>query len=195
MMGLREILDNAKRIMDEKDKRREEVYAVAREIRRASTGAIRGLHKYDLKSVAKDLKEAKRLVDSLEESDKAFSFTQESLQEYAEAAVTYALLGKTPIPSPRKLRIPPEPYILGLADSIGEIRRFILDSIRKGEDSEVEYYLDLMDEIYHGIMAFDVPNAVLPIRRKQDISRMLLEKTRGEVTLALRQAALEKKMG
>ncbi len=194
-MGLREILDDAKRIMDEKDKRREEVYAVAREIRRVSTSAIRGLHKYDLKGVTRDLSAAKRLVDSLEESDKAFSFTQEALQEYAEAAVTYALLGKKPIPSPRKLSVPPEPYILGLADSIGEIRRFILDSIRKGEDAEVEYYLDLMDEIYHGIMAFDVPNAVLPIRRKQDISRTLLEKTRGEVTLALRQAALEKKMG
>ncbi len=194
-MSLRKILEDAKKIMDEKDRRREKVYAVAREIRRASTNSIRGLHKHDPKGVAKDLKVAKRLLDSLEETDKAFSFTQEALQEYAEAAITYALLGKKPVPSPRKLGIPPESYILGLADSIGEIRRFILDSIRKGEDAEVEYYLDLIDEIYHGIMAFDVPSAILPIRRKQDISRILLEKTRGEVTLALRQHALEKKMG
>lgn len=193
-MELNEIINKIKEELDEKDRRREEVFALAREIRRLSTKAIREIHKENYDETDALLREIRKIVSNLSEPDKSYTFIQEALQEYAEAALTRAFLKKAPPPAPEELDIPSEPYILGLADSIGELRRYILDEVRRDSLNEVEYYLDLMDELYHDIMALDYPGAVLPIRRKQDIARLLLEKTRGEVTLALKQAKLDKKL-
>lgn len=188
------ILGKIKDELDEKDRRREEVFALAREIRRASTKAIREIHSENFEAADKLLAKVKEMVISLNQSDRPFTFIQDALQEYAEASITYALLRKTTPPTPEKLGIPSEAYILGLADTIGEIRRHILDSMRRDRYDDLEEYLDVMDELYHEIMAFDYPNALLPIKRKQDIARVLLEKTRGEVTLTLKQIKLEKKL-
>lgn len=193
-MELNDIINKIKEELDEKDRRREEVFAMAREIRRLSTKAIREIHKENYDKTDALLVEIKKGVTNLSESDKSFTFLQEALQEYAEAALTRAFLKRTEMPSPSQLGIPSEPYILGLADSVGELRRYILDEMRKGRLEEVEHYLDLMDELYHDIMAFDYPSAILPIRRKQDIARLLLEKTRGEVTITLKQAKLYKRL-
>ncbi|NOZ76680.1 MAG: hypothetical protein GXO65_03195 [Euryarchaeota archaeon] len=125
-------------------------------------------------------------IGDLSRDDIGFSFLQEVIQEYCEAVIVYAFLRKEEVPSYQELGVPVEGYVLGLADSIGELRRHILDIIRRGETDDVEYYLDLMDEIAHGIMTLDYPAAILPIRRKQDVARILLEKTRGDVTLALK---------
>ncbi|MEE9611788.1 MAG: hypothetical protein V3W19_11075, partial [Desulfatiglandales bacterium] len=183
-MNLEDILNDIKDEMDKKDKRREEMYALCREIRRTSTKAIREVHREDIEKATKIFEEAKSLVSTLNESDINHNFVQESLQEYAEAALTIAFLNKEDLPSPKDIGATPGAYALGLADAIGEIRRYILDSIRKGEFSDLDYYIDLMDDIYYGIMALDYPTALLPIRRKQDMARILLEKTRGDVTMA-----------
>jgi translin len=193
-MDLNDILDKIKEELDEKDRRREEVFALAREIRRFSTRAIREVHNENYDSAEILLDDIKNMVSDIGESDKPFTFIQDALQEYAEASLTYAFLRKIPPPPPENLGIASEAYLLGLSDTIGEIRRHIFDEIRNDHYDEVEKYLDLMDELYHGIMAFDYPSAVLPIKRKQDIARLLLEKTRGEVTLVLKQMTLEKKL-
>ncbi|MEE8357958.1 MAG: hypothetical protein V3R82_00905 [Candidatus Hydrothermarchaeales archaeon] len=191
-MTLTNILSRIKEYLDEKDGRREEVFKTSREIRRMSTKAIRSIHKEDFK-IAKDLiNQAKKEVTLIKKEDNRYNFLDDSLQEYCEAVLTYAFIKKEKLLEPQELNVSPEAYVLGLADSIGELRRYILDSIRKDDFSEVEYFLDLMDEIYHEIAAFDYPTAVIPLRRKQDIARSILEKTRGEVTLALQQAELKK---
>lgn len=193
-MSLNAIIDGIKKELDEKDRRREEVFANAREIRRISTKAIREIHKENYDGAKTLIEDVKKMVSLLSGSDKGFNFLQEALQEYSEAVLTYSFLRKEAIPNPSELGIPSEAYVLGLADSIGELRRYILDAIRKDDFEEVEYFLDLMDEISHEILALDYPNAIIPIRRKQDIARVLLEKTRGEVTLALKQTKLGKKL-
>jgi translin len=193
-MDLSSILSKIKQELDEKDRRREEVFTVAREVRRLSTRAIREMHKGNFESAEGLLATVGETISGLDKSDLALTFIQDSLQEYAEAALTHTLLRKTHMPSPEELGIPSEAYILGLADTIGEIRRHILDEMRRDRYDDLEEYLDVMDELYHGIMAFDYPSAILPIRRKQDIARLLIDKTRGEVTIALKQAKLEKKL-
>ncbi len=193
-MTLNGIINEIKKELDEKDKRREEVFASAREIRRISTRAMREMHKENYEEARVLIQTSRVVVSKLNGEDMAFSFLQEALQEYSEAVLTYAFLKKERIPTPLELGIPSEAYVLGLADSIGELRRYILDVIRKDDFKEVEYFIDLMDEIFHEIMAFDYPSAIIPIRRKQDIARILLEKTRGEVTLVLKQTKLEKKL-
>lgn len=193
-MNLNGIINEIKKELDGKDKRREEVFASAREIRRISTKAMREIHKENYGEARALIQDSKTMVSKLSSEDMTFSFLQEALQEYSEAVLTYAFLKKEKIPTPLELGIPSEAYVLGLADSIGELRRYILDVIRKDDFKEVEYFIDLMDEIFHEIMAFDYPSAIIPIRRKQDVARILLEKTRGEVTLVLKQTKLEKKL-
>jgi translin len=193
-MELNEIINDIKKELDKKDRRREEVFLNAREIRRISTKAVREIHKENYDEAKALIDRVKECIADLSDADKSFPLLQDALQEYAEAALTWAFLKKAPPPSPGELGIPSGPFILGLADSIGEIRRYILDEMRKDNLDEVEYFLDLMDELYHDIIAFDYPNAILPIRRKQDIARLLLEKTRGDVTVTLKQAKLNKKL-
>ncbi len=188
------ILGRIKQELDEKDRRREKIFAAAREIRRSSTKAIREIHKENFTAAEELLAQVRKMVNGLGESDRGLTVIQDSLQEYAEASLTYAFLRKTSLPTPEELKIPSEAYILGLADTIGEIRRHILDEMRRDRYECLEEYLGIMDELYHGIMAFDYPSAVLPIRRKQDIARLLIDKTRGEVTLALKQARLVKRL-
>lgn len=191
-MTLNNILNQIKKHFDEKDSRREELFKLSREIRRVSTKAIRAIHKEDFQEAKALLDQARAQVFLINGEDKKFNFLVDSLQEYCEAVLTYAFIKKEKLLKPQELNVSPEAYVLGLSDSIGELRRFILDSMRKDDFSEVEYFLDLMDEIYHEIAAFDYPTAVIPIKRKQDIARSILEKTRGEVTLALKQAELKK---
>ncbi|MFQ5887294.1 MAG: hypothetical protein ACE5HY_01200 [Candidatus Hydrothermarchaeales archaeon] len=191
-MALNNVISKIKEHLDKKDSRREEVFKTSREVRRVSTKAIRAIHKENFKEAKDLLDQAKKEVSLLKKEDKEYNFLDDSLQEYCEAVLTYTFIKKEKLPKPPELNVSPEAYVLGLADSIGELRRYILDSMRKDDFTEVEYFLDLMDEIYHEIAAFDYPTAVIPIKRKQDIARSILEKTRGEVTLALKQAELKK---
>jgi translin len=123
-----------------------------------------------------------------------FKFMQESLQEYTEAVVVYSLMQKEDPPGFSELGIPPGYYALGLGDVVGELRKCILDAIRTEQYEEVDYFLELMEEISYEIISLDYPSAIVPIRRKQDAARVMLERTRGEVTVALNQAKLEKKI-
>jgi translin len=193
-MKLNGIIDKIKEELDRKDKRREEVFPVSREIRRFSTKAIREIHKKDEAKAKELIDKAAGLLSDLGPSDMSFKFMQESLQEYTEAVVVYALLRREDPPGFSELGIPPEYYALGLGDVVGELRKFILDAVRTERYQEVDYFLELMEEISYEIISLDYPSAIVPIRRKQDAARIMLERTRGEVTVALNQARLEKKI-
>jgi translin len=191
-MALNGIIERIKKELDQKDRRREEIFAKGREIRRLSTKAIMDIHRFKYAEAADLIKQAKDHVVDLSETDLRFSFLQEALQEYAEAVIVLALVKKEELPGPDEVGIPTEAYALGLADAIGELRRHILDLIRSDRFDEVEHFLDLMDEMSYGIKMLDYPSAILPIRRKQDVARMLQERTRGEVTMAQKLSRVEK---
>lgn len=193
-MKLSAVINQIKEELDKKDKRREEVFPNSREIRRLSTKAIREIHKKDFDRARELIGEAAALVSSLNSTDMNFKFMQESLQEYTEAVVVYALLRREDPPSFSELGIPPEYYALGLGDVVGELRKCILDSIRTEQYDKVDYFLELMEEISYEIISLDYPSAIVPIRRKQDAARIMLERTRGEVTVALNQVKLAKKI-
>lgn len=191
-MALNDIIERIKKELDQKDRRREEIFAKGRDIRRLSTKAIMDIHRVKYTEAADLIKEAEDHVVDLSHSDLRFSFLQEALQEYAEAVIVLALVKKEELPGPDDIGIPTEAYALGLADSIGELRRHILDLIRSDRFDDVEHFLELMDEISYGIKMLDYPSAILPIRRKQDVARMLQERTRGEVTMAQKLSRVEK---
>jgi translin len=198
MRNLDEIAIGLQEELDEKDTVREIAIKSARAIIRLSGSAVHSIHEGEDASqmLSTALDEAARLKSLLDCHPDIWTsgLVADSLQELAEAALVHAIYEGEDLPTPEELGIPPAPYLLGLADTIGEVRRFALISLREGEVEDAIGYLDMMEEMFLVLMRFDYPQALVAIRRKQDIARSLLEKTRGDVTLAVSSRRLQDKI-
>jgi len=87
----------------------------------------------------------------------------------------------------------PAAYLNGLAEAMGEMRRHILDVIRQGEIGRCEQILQTMEDVYSSLVTVDYPSALTGnLRRTTDMVRGVLERTRGDLTFAARQEALER---
>ncbi|KKK43452.1 hypothetical protein LCGC14_0404700 [marine sediment metagenome] len=112
-------------------------------------------------------------------------------QEYAEGMIFYSIIRRNEIPLPSDLQIKPLNFVLGLADVIGELRRYALDNIRNSQTSELNYILECMDDIYTQLFSIDYPAGVTKdLRHKVDVARNIIEKTRGDVSLAIQMNEL-----
>jgi translin len=118
-------------------------------------------------------------------------FTTNALQEYAEAAVFHAIVEGLPIPSPDELEIENTPYALGLGDVVGELRRLVLNKIIENDLKAARHYYKDMEQLTDILFKFHFPDGMIPIRRKQDIARSILEKTQGELAVALTTNAIK----
>ncbi|MCC6013745.1 MAG: hypothetical protein LM593_05200 [Candidatus Verstraetearchaeota archaeon] len=175
--------------LKKKDEKREALILKSREIIRNSSKAIIFIHRRDfekafelIKIIEKILKEAFSLCQEFPE----FMYTgplPQAIQEYAEAILTFYLIKEGKILSPKELEIPLDSYINGLTDSVGELRRYILDLLREDNIKESEKILEIMDEIYVMIKRFEFAKGVLPnIKRKIDIIRKIVEDTKADLT-------------
>jgi translin len=117
-----------------------------------------------------------------------------ALQEVAEARIVDAIMRSEDLPSPRVLGVPSAAYLLGLADAVGELRRLCLDGLRGGDLPSSQRYLGMMEEILEALLRFDYPAALVALKPKQDTARALIERTRGELAVAVRGMALEEKL-
>jgi translin len=184
--------------LDEKDAVREVALKASRGITRLCGSAVRSMHKG--KDVGDMLGEATDELQKLVSITRDFpdikhaGFVETAMQEYTEARMFNAFLSEQPIPSPKDLNVTPEAYILGIGDLIGELRRQALDNIRKGEVDAASARLETMELLYEFLMRFHYPNSLVAIKRKQDVARGVLEKTRGEVAVAIRTHSLERKL-
>jgi translin len=178
---------------------REKVSEASRGTIRSSSRSISAIHREDKRESQKFLKDAKARIavmmklargdQELATSGMVFS----AQQEYAEAELVRSLALKGKLLTPDEIGIPYKPYLSALADTAGELRRMVLDSMRRGDLRKAEKALSSMDEIFELMMEFDYTDSVLPgMRRRQDTVRQILEKTRGDLTLALRQERLER---
>jgi translin len=118
-------------------------------------------------------------------------YTQDALKEYSEAALVYAFLHGDPPPGPALLQVEPAAYLNGLAEAASELRRAILDGLRLGQVERGEELLAIMDEVYSLLITIDYPDAITGgLRRTTDALRAVLERTRGDMTAAIRQEQL-----
>ena len=180
---------------------RERALRLAREIVRNSANSIRATHRAEFESAANLLDMAAGLareaIDLRDRQPRVYygGYVEDALKEYAEAAIALAIVERRPIPTASDLGIGTAPYLGGLADAAGEFRRFILDALRTDEFSRCEEILDVMDEIYTVLVTMDYPDAVTRgLRRSTDMVRGVLERTRGDLTIALRQKRLEERL-
>lgn len=201
MSDLQEIGHSAQEYLSAKHTARERALPKSRAAIRFCANAIRAVHREEFDNASKLLSEAGGLLramaaDLREHLDIFYAgFVADAQKEYAEAALTYALIKREPLPTPDVLQIEWAPYLNGLGETIGEIRRYVLDRMRLGKLDACEALLNDMDEIYALLTTLDYPDAITGnLRRTTDAARGILEKTRGDLTLGVCQARLNMAM-
>lgn len=198
MPALDKIAEDVHRDFDAITEAREQALTGARMLTRHCAHAIRAIHRQEEDVAAAELKEAGKLAKALRKDLKDYpqlyfaGYTQDALKEYAEANLVHALVNNADLPGPDDLGLEPAAYMKGLAETVGELRRRCLDILRQGHSQEAERLLGHMDEIYAVLVTMDYADAITyGLRRLTDIDRSLLERTRGDITLSLRQERLE----
>jgi translin len=196
-LGLDGIESWARAELDRKNAAREQALRWSRELVRTCANSIRAVHRHEFEAAGALIEEARALNDRIcatlaEHADLYWAgYVQDAQKELAEACCTFALVNQHELPHPRALGIAPAAFLNGLGEAVGESRRYVLDLLRRGEADGCERLLGAMDEIYGLLVTLDYPDALTGgLRRTTDNTRGILEKTRGDLTLALRQEAL-----
>lgn len=198
MDRLEQIAERIRADFDAQTAARDAALGQARLLTRHCSQAIRAIHRDEGEAAATELKAAAELADALRAGLKEFpdlyfaGYTQDALKEYAEANIVNALVSNGSLPSPQDLNVESATYLQGLSEAAGELRRRCLDILRHGHSEEAERLLGQMDDIYAVLVTMDYPDAVTRgLRRLTDICRSLVERTRGDMTISLRQQRLE----
>ncbi len=201
MDKLEEIIEQIHESFETRNRARDQALKQARSLTRYSANAIRAVHRNENELAQSQLSTAQSLVDTLnhdleDHPDIYYAgYTQDAMKEFAEACITYALINHQSLPTPDEIKVEHNTYLRGLAESAGELRRKCLDILRHGHSEEAESLLNHMDDIYAVLVTMDYPDAITGgLRRLTDIVRGITERTRGDLTLSLRQERLEKRL-
>ncbi len=199
--GLAQIGESVRAHLDAKHKAREQALALTREVIRLSANAIRAVHRREFGAAEELLAKAR---SNLEQTEKGLAqhqdifhagFVHDSQKEFAEASTTLALIAGRPLPTPEELGVMGPAYLNGIGETVGELRRHLLDSLRQGEIGHCEECLGAMGDIYDVLITMDYPEAVTSgLRRTADAMRGILERTRGDFTMAYVQRRLEDRL-
>ena len=200
--NLETLAEKSRLYFSAKDAAREKALRLSREIIRYSANAIRAVHRQEKVNAEQLLVSAHALLrelanDVLQKHDDLVhaGFVHDAQKEFAEASTTLALVTGKPLPEPEALGVSYPAYLNGLGEAVGELRRYLLDSLRRNDLSRCEELLAIMDDIYAVLITMDFPEGITyGLRRTSDAVRGILERTRGDLTLVLRQKELEKKL-
>ena len=195
------IADEIHQTFEARTNARDKALSQARTLTRHCANAIRSVHRNEFTDAEGQIDSAARIVESLQTELEPYpdlyfaGYTQDALKEYAEASIVYSVINEKELPTPRELNLEDSSYLNGLAEAVGEFRRRCLDILRLGYSQEAERLLQHMDDIFAVLITMDYPNAITGgIRRQTDIARSIIERTRGDITLSLRQEHLEQSM-
>jgi translin len=200
MDELNDIAEAVRAILTAQNTARDEAVTRSRELIRQCAESIRAIHRRDWANAENKLETvrtaAQELKDIVADYPELYhtGYTQDALKEVVEAFATYAIIHEKPLPSHDSLGVEASTYLRGLAEAATELRRFILDIMRRDErhSDEAERLLNWMDAIYDQLVTFDFPDALTHgLRRQTDIVRGVLERTRGDLTHSLRQQRLQ----
>jgi translin len=170
-----------------RETRRDELIERARQLRRQSQFVMHQLHQgRRLEQAVQDVRSgARAMTEMLQETPGVDAGpVLAALQECVEATLLDATFQGGELPGPSDIGVEPEPYLLGLGDLIGELRRRVLEELSGGDLPEAERLLALMEELTHALMRFEAPRSIVSLKPKQDTARALVERTRGDLTLA-----------
>jgi translin len=198
-VDLRALSAEFQRRFDETMRAREAALTASRKAIRSSANAIRAIHRGEGEEAARLMDEARRSLDEGEEAVidhpgvRHAGFLHDAQKEYAEARLTDAVVAGHDLPDPDQLHVAVPAYLNGMAETIGECRRAVLDLLRGGEFDRAEEMLQSMDDLYDVLVTMDYPDAITGnLRRSTDVARSIIEKTRGDLSISLVQQDLRK---
>ncbi len=205
MDNLKSSLKDVEAYLSDQVERRDKLLKESRDVISACSRAIISVHNGKAEEAAKELRAAKALLESLKKSGggSLSRYLVSPETEFVEGSAVLALSKKRPVPTRESLGASPEAYLLGLLDTVGELKRLVLDSIMKGDISKAKRHFESMEQLYSAcspLAAYD--HVASGARRKIDVARMLVEDTRGVLTEEVRRESvnssmrkLEKKLG
>ncbi|MHA1273267.1 MAG: haloacid dehalogenase [Promethearchaeota archaeon] len=196
-MQLKKIFSEITKELDNLDQDREEILKISRQMIRNCGIAIKAIHRKDyslykekIESIEKDHELLRDLVNKNPFIFEKYLKTPE--QEYIEAVCLYAIIENKDFPKPADYNVISINYLLGIADVIGELRRYALDQIRAENFDKLDYILEKMEELYTYLFSLDYPKGLVQdLRHKTDIARNLIERTRGDISLSLQMNRLK----
>lgn len=198
MQELPGIIDRINQALDAKNAVRDATLTRSRELIRYCANSIRATHRGDDEEALRLLETAQQAATQMIAEAQQYpdiyyaGYTQDSLKEMVEAHITRAIILGKPIPGPEALQTEYAAYLNGLAEAASEVRRFVLDALRRGAVAQAERILGAMYDIYSLLITVDFPDAITGgLRRNTDLVRGVLERTRGDVTTAVRQEAMK----
>ena len=197
-MDLGALSSSFQRRFEEKTAAREKALSASRRSIRASANAIRAIHRRDFEQAEQLMSDSRAALEMGKEALADHldvyhaGFLQDAQKEYAEARLTNAVVQSTELPSPDDLEVEVAPYLNGMAETIGEARRAILDLLRRGEVTESERILIAMEDMFYVLVSMDYPDAITGnLRRSTDVARGIMERTRGDLSITLVQRNLQ----
>jgi translin len=176
---------------------REQAIVGSREVIRSSANAIRALHRAEWGQAASLITQAaegqsKMMAAVSRHADLIHAgFVADAAKEYAEARITQALFTGTQVPKHQDLGVDPVPYLHGLGEAVGEMRRRMLDLLRGEDLVEASRILEEMDDIVDLLATIDYPDGMTNgLRRTTDVARSLVERSRSDLTATVVQERL-----
>lgn len=198
MQELQTIVDKINQAFEAKSTVRDQTLARSRLLIRYCANSIRAIHRSEDEEAQALLQTAREtaaemIADAQQYPDVYHAgYTQDALKELAEAHITRAIILEEALPTPETLKVEDAAYLKGLAEAAGELRRFTLDALRQGNVKQADKILEKMEDIYSVLVTVDFPDAITQgLRRTTDIVRGILERTRGDVTTAVRQESMK----
>lgn len=198
MSNLDLVLQQIDERLDKKNQVREQALRDSRRVIQYASKIIRAIHRHEWENAGSLLEAASEVVQQMKQKTQPLpdlywtGYVQDAQKEFAEANLTLALVRREPLPTPTELAVEDAPYLKGLSEAASELRRYILDLVRHSHLDEADHLLETMEEVYSHLIAIDYPHAITNnLRRSTDVLRSVLERTRGDVTMAMRQQALQ----
>lgn len=191
--------------LDDVEHRREALIKGTRGVIMKCSKSIMALHRGRFEDAIKLLDEAQTELGSLRAyiHDDLERYLINAEQELVEAYQLKCVYQKTSLAGIEELNVATSSYLLGLLDSIGEIKRMIYDNLRTERTSDALSLFALMEDLYSSIYPFSVYDNIVPgIKRKLDVAKLLIENVRSTLTeesnrnlLIKRMDILEKQLG
>jgi translin len=198
MSNLEPIIERIRADLTQKDAVRTRTLERSRGLVRFCANSIRATHRHEYSAALQLLEQARTEAQAICDGARAYpdvyyaGYLQDALKELAEAAITLALVTGEPLPDPDVMQIDYPAYLNGLGEAMGEMRRFALDSMRRDEIAEAERLLAIMDDVYSALVTIDFSDSMTGgLRRTTDMVRGVIERTRGDLTTAVRQEKLQ----
>ncbi len=178
-------IDGIVKELERREKEQDAILGSTREIIRHCSNGIKLIHAGEMKKAKAEIAAAENKVAPFTKSEQFSYLLEQVFQEIAEARLLLCAVERKELASWEELSMPFEPYLLGLCDLVGELRREMLEMLKKGKKKEAEYYFEMMSGIYEELLPIRFSNSLLPnFRKKQDVARSQVEQARSELVRA-----------